>query len=172
MDEAGNDQALKNAAAALSASALPGLSEFVPKPLPAPFGSPTESIFGARVQAARNHFGLSVDALSRVTKATDTHEGRGISATALLRYEAGEALPGARELRLLTEALGVSADWLLTGEAVPGISIAEQELLAALWGLHQHHALRNATGDAVAMAPAFIQKQTRLQRIADAKRRT
>lgn len=33
----------------------------------------------------------------------------------IIRYEAGDSLPGARELRILCNALWVSPTWLLTG---------------------------------------------------------
>lgn len=148
-----------------------GLSEFIPKPMPAPIGQAPESRIGERIQAARNHFGLSVDALSRVTKAADQQEGRGVSATALLRYESAEALPGARELRLLAESLGPSVDWLITGNITEGLDAAEQELLAVLWKLHSLHARRSALGDAVAFAPEHIAKGLRTRRIIEAKRR-
>lgn len=157
---------------ALQPSESDGLEDFIPKPLVASSGQPPESKLGARVQTARNHFGLSVDALSRLTKATDVHESRGVSSTALLRYEAGEALPGARELRLLCDSLGVSADWLLTGNLAAGLDPAEHELLAALWRVNQFHSRQAAVGDGVALMPAYIEKMQRRQRIVEAKRRS
>ncbi len=101
--------------------------------MPAPVGEPPERNLGSRLQRVRQHFGMSVDALSRATKAWDEPELRGVSATALLRYEAGQALPAARELRLLSDSLGVSAHWLLFGVASDEApSIEQKQLLAAL----------------------------------------
>lgn len=90
-------------------------------------------MLGKRVAKARAHFALNVEALSRLTKLYDTHEGRGISPPSLSRYESGDTLPSAREVRLLCEALGVSAQWLIFGEInSSGESQQEQALLAAL----------------------------------------
>jgi transcriptional regulator with XRE-family HTH domain len=166
----GTDNASAEYHASISASV-----EFVPRPMVAPLNLPPESWLGARLELVRNHFGLSVDALARVTKAWDDHEGKGISATALLRYEAKDeakrALPGAREIRLLSQALGVSADWLLTGVATPGVEAAQQEVLAALFKLHRLHEERSMFGEANALTPEYAERASRLQRIAEAKSR-
>lgn len=88
---------------------------------------------GRRIQTARNHYKLSVEALSRLTKTLDTHEGKGISPPSIARYESGANQPGGRELRLLCEALAVTADWLIYGQiAAAGKSAAEQQLIDAL----------------------------------------
>lgn len=55
---------------------------------------------------------LSVEALARYTKNFDAD---GISRMSIIRYESGESLPGARELRILCETLWVPPNWLLTG---------------------------------------------------------
>ena len=95
--------------------------------------SPPESGFGARVKAARTHYRLNVEALSRLTKAYDELDSRGVSGAAISRYEGGDALPGAREFRLIADALGLSADWLLFGAiATGGKTDAQQRLIAAL----------------------------------------
>jgi transcriptional regulator with XRE-family HTH domain len=41
--------------------------------------------------------------------------GQGISHQTLIKYEKGIVLPGSRELRILCDALAVSADWLIFG---------------------------------------------------------
>lgn len=172
MSQNDDDNRLKNAAQTIQALKQPAEVDFEQRPMPAPNGTPPESIFGARIQAVRNHFGLSVDALSRVTKEADEHENRGLSATALLRYEDSGALPGGRELRLLCDALGVSADWLLTGSNVAGIDAAEREALEAQWRLFRFYERRSGEmGGGVMNTTEAMARMKRHQRIADAKRR-
>jgi len=50
---------------------------------------------------------------------SDLHRQTGISRPVLFGYEAGRTKPGARELRLLSEALGVSPNKLLFGTEEP-----------------------------------------------------
>lgn len=78
--------------------------------------TPPEQGIGDRIRMKRAKIegGLSVEDLSRVCKEFD-HEDKGISRLALSRYEAGKFMPGARELRILCDALGVSPNWLLLG---------------------------------------------------------
>lgn len=99
----------------------------------APQGSAPESRFGERLKDARHQLGLSVEALSRLCKSYDKQEAKGISPPTLGRYESGDTLPGLRELRLLSEALTVPAQWLVTGD-IPDIRGAEhvQALAVAL----------------------------------------
>jgi len=146
-----------------------GLDAFKPSPMLAPTGAPPEAGIGARLQAARNHYRLSVDALARLTKTYDSHEGRGISATALLRYEASAALPGTRELRLLSESLGVESDWLIFG-LTPGPTLPDKDrqLLAATKLF-----LRMGSDAAVGEDGSLLKYQEQIQRrdrIADIKR--
>lgn len=113
-----------------AADYLSAANDFKPTPMPA---TPPEAGFGARIKAARTHYSLNIEALSRLTKACDQPEGRGVSGAAIARYEANEALPGAREFRLLAECMGLSADWLLFGTIqTGGRSAAQQNLIAAL----------------------------------------
>lgn len=82
---------------------------------------PPEAGIGERIKEARKNIGVSVEQLSDLTSRFD-HEalyadGSGISTPSLYRYEKGERLPGARELRLLCEALKVTPNWLLLGKA-------------------------------------------------------
>lgn len=106
---------------------------FIPEPMRAPPGQAPESFLGKRLARAREHYRLKIEALSRLTKSYDVHEGRGISPPSLTRYESGESAPGAREIRLLCEALQVSPHWLVLGEIdAAGSSDTEQKLLAVL----------------------------------------
>lgn len=59
--------------------------------------------FSGRLKRTRQANGLTLDALSLVTKVVDP-EGKGISRVSLSRYETGTS-PGLRELRLLLLAL-------------------------------------------------------------------
>ena len=70
---------------------------------------------------------LSVDALSRYTRCFDEE---GISRMSLFRYEGG-SLPGARELRILCDALWVPAGWLLFGRLEEGR--ADLDVLLDTW---------------------------------------
>lgn len=68
---------------------------------------------GKRIAYCRGQLdNLSVEALARYTKYFDS---AGISKASLVRYEAGDSLPGARELRILCDALWVPPHWLLYG---------------------------------------------------------
>lgn len=146
--------------------------EFDPKPLPAPFGQVPESLLGKRIQVARNHYGLSVDALSRLTKAYDEDKQKGVSASALLRYEAGEAMPAARELRILCESLGVPADWLIFGRHHAGeVTRAELALLAAMRAANDEWTTRREVGDGAFSHERFSAVAQRLKRVEEAKKR-
>jgi transcriptional regulator with XRE-family HTH domain len=169
MGESDTDNLPKGSRAAAPAA---GFEDFIPEPMPAPFGTAPESIFGARLQAARNHFGLSVDALSRLTKATDMVESRGVSSTAVLRYESGDALPGVRELRLLCQSLGVSGDWLIFGRTMASaVTAAEESLLVAMRNLHREHAVKRELGGGIAMTIDESERRQRAQLIEQARRR-
>ncbi len=73
----------------------------------------TEAGIGKRIAYCRGQLdNLSVEAFVRYTKNFDAD---GISRMSIIRYEAGESLPGARELRILCDALWVSPSWMLTG---------------------------------------------------------
>lgn len=81
---------------------------------------PPEASIGDRIKEARKNLGISVEQLSDLTSHFD-HEARyadgsGVSTPSLYRYEKGERLPGAREIRLLCEALNVGPNWLLLGQ--------------------------------------------------------
>jgi transcriptional regulator with XRE-family HTH domain len=93
-----------------------------------PPGDPERRV-GARIAYCRKQLdNLSVEALSRYTKKFDRY---GIARTTLVRYETGDFLPGARELRILADTFWVPITWLLLG-IVENQSSAEKELLDAL----------------------------------------
>lgn len=80
------------------------------KPMPS---SPDEAGIGNRIAYCRGQLdNLSVEALARYTKKFDPV---GVSKASLVRYESGDSVPGARELRILCKALWVPANWLLFG---------------------------------------------------------
>lgn len=70
--------------------------------------------FSERLKRMRQAKGLTLDALSFVTKGVDP-EGKGISRVSLSRYETGTS-PGLRELRLLSQALRQTLAWLVYGD--------------------------------------------------------
>ncbi|MDP2833667.1 MAG: helix-turn-helix transcriptional regulator [Pseudomonadota bacterium] len=77
---------------------------------------PPEAGIGERIRKRRAEIqdGLSVEDLSRLCRLVDG-EGQGVSKASLHRYESGQAMPGAREIRILCDALDVSANWLMLG---------------------------------------------------------
>lgn len=82
-----------------------------------PDSKAVEAGIGKRIAYCRGQLGnLSVEALSRYTKYFDSS---GISKASLVRYEAGDSLPGARELRILCDTLWVPVQWLLYGTIDP-----------------------------------------------------
>lgn len=142
---------------------------FEPVPMPA---NPPESGFGARVKAARTHYRLNVEALSRLTKSYDSIEGRGVSGAAISRYEGGEALPGAREFRLIAESLGLTADWLLFGTIRTGGSTGgQQRLIAALLEvISEQRADLDVGGVKQSEWTRFSEQEERQRRIDEARR--
>lgn len=141
--------------------------------MPVPMmATPPESGFGERVKAARTHYRLNVEALSRLTKTYDQPEGRGVSGAAISRYEAGEALPGAREFRLIAESLGLSPDWLLFGTIrASGSTPGQQKLIAALRQfIGEEQVDASVAGVRQSEWSEFAEQAARLQRIAEARR--
>lgn len=78
-----------------------------------PVDAPEDGI-GDRIRAARERRGLSQTATAARTKMVDP-AGKGVARTVLVGYEAGNFRPGAREIRLICEALSVSPNWLILG---------------------------------------------------------
>jgi transcriptional regulator with XRE-family HTH domain len=100
--------------------------------LEAMFADPPESGVGRRIAYCRGQLdNLSLDALARYTKFFDDE---GVSRASLYRYETGQALPGARELRILSKALWVPVGRLLLGniETDTKEDNAGRDLLVAL----------------------------------------
>jgi len=77
-----------------------------------------EISLGKRIREVREKRGLSLEGLSRLTKLMDS-EKVGISRTVLTGYEKGKFKPGARELRVLFETLGLTPNWLILGRSDP-----------------------------------------------------
>lgn len=123
----------KKTAAALSPKADDGVTRIAVTPLPveemkadAPWVNLTvkpplgpivaddpERGIGRRIAYCRGQLdNLNFEALARYLRYFDR---KGIAATSLMRYESGEYIPGARELRILCDAFWVPAQWLLFG---------------------------------------------------------
>jgi hypothetical protein len=77
---------------------------------------------------------LNHDGLAKITKLLDKQEDKGINRTTIRGYEVGMYKPGARELRLLSEALDVSPSVLLlgfdTGDNLPKTGVATGAFVA------------------------------------------
>jgi transcriptional regulator with XRE-family HTH domain len=141
----------KTGAAAVPRGAEPAIPMgTLPPPMPDPFSdgaepwrkwkvkpaivampeSPPEKGIGKRLSYCRGQLdNLSVEALARYSKNWDQE---GISRTSIIRYESGETLPGARELRILCEALWVAPDWLMFGRVTQEGDSVVQDLVDAL----------------------------------------
>ncbi len=91
-----------------------------------------ESRFGERLKYAREQLGLSIEALSRLSKYEDVAD-QGVSASSIARYEIGDRLPGLGEFRCLCDSLQVPPQWLIYGDiGNSGKDDVEQEVLAGL----------------------------------------
>lgn len=116
---------------------------------------PPEDKIGERIKEAREKIGLNFEQLARLTVEYDAPQyEQGISAAMLARYERGvddgrPVLPGARELRLLCEALDVRADWLLLGmkedtETAEALLKSFQETLMGISAWREHPSRDNS----------------------------
>ncbi len=65
-------------------------------------------VLGARVRERRSFHGLTLEALAKKA---------GLTKGFLSLVENGKTAPGGRSLQGIAKALGVTTDWLLTGEA-------------------------------------------------------
>lgn len=74
-----------------------------------------EDILGDRLRKKREEKRLTQEALSILCRELDPNS-KGISRPSIVAYENGETLPGARELRLLADALEVTPSWIILGE--------------------------------------------------------
>lgn len=70
---------------------------------------------GDRIRAAREARGLSQTALAQRTAMSDS-TGKGVGRTVLFGYESGKFRPGAREIRLICQALSITPNWLILGD--------------------------------------------------------
>lgn len=154
--------------------------EFEPAPMRGPAMLAPEVSLGVRLKAARDHYALTIDALARLTKSWDGYidgqtgvsEQSGVSASALRRYEASEALPTAREIRILCDALGFGADWLIFGRtSAQHFSPEEEKFLLAQRALHGHYAARAAQAGALEIDSKGDDARQRADLIEQAKRR-
>jgi transcriptional regulator with XRE-family HTH domain len=78
-----------------------------------------EDGIGSRLRAAREAKGHSQTHLADYTKEVDPAR-KGIHRTVLVGYEAGHSRPGAREIRILCEALSITPNWLIYGSNFAG----------------------------------------------------
>lgn len=100
-----------------------------PAAAPADVPSPPEKGIGGRIKKARQskRNNLTIEALSRLSKLVDP-DVQGMIPTTILRYEKGSVLPGAREIRILCDALNVTADWLVLGRELQGTAQVDEVL--------------------------------------------
>lgn len=106
-----------------------------------------ESRLGERLRYARSQLDLNIEALSRLTEGYDAN-GKGVSPTSISRYESGENLPGTLELRILCDSLGVTAQWLVYGDAPnSGKTEAEQQMISALRRFIEFNSVDNMFGN-------------------------
>jgi transcriptional regulator with XRE-family HTH domain len=80
---------------------------------------------GRRIQDARRKAGLTQGELAERTKLVD-EDGNGITRGALSTYESGRNNPGPRELRLISECLKASPNWLIYGDDDPFGDLLDQ----------------------------------------------
>lgn len=88
-----------------------------------------EDGIGSRIRAAREARGWSQVALATRSKMMDS-KGQGVSRTGLVGYEAGTTKPGAREIRILSETLLVTPNWLIFGADNPAHESAQASMEA------------------------------------------
>lgn len=97
-----------------------------------PSPQPPEAAIGERIKQRRKELGLTVEQLSALSAKFDYEAayavGSGISANTLYRYESGATKPGAREFRLLADALNLSPTVLLLGREWDEDANSDREL--------------------------------------------
>ncbi len=97
--------------------------------------APPEDGIGERIRERRKELDLSVEELAALTALYNYESEEGVSAPTIYRYESKGSKPGARELRLLCEALNVSPSVLLIGEEWSREQEADTKIAAMLRGL-------------------------------------
>jgi transcriptional regulator with XRE-family HTH domain len=112
--------------------------------------TPPEEGIGERIRARREELRLNYEELARLTAKCD-YWGKGLSGVSLARYEKGEALPGARELRLLCESLRLPPEWLLLGvdrlDQAKGAVVLANKLVALLRDAESFQAIDPSSKD-------------------------
>lgn len=93
--------------------------------------APEDSI-GERLRSARGARGLSQTALAARTKMIDS-TGKGVARTVLVGYEAGTFRPGAREIRLICQALSITPNWLILGAEVASEQASMEAVQRRSW---------------------------------------
>lgn len=104
-----------------------------------------EDEIGERIKSAREGRGWTQQVLSTRTRMADPN-GEGISRTVLVGYETGKTKPGAREIRLLSDALNITPNWLLLGN-----SVSTRALLPSLAFVNKGNELAKAIRIGLAM---------------------
>lgn len=125
-----------------------------PTPLTSSVGTPgyppPEEGIGERIKKRREELRLNYEELARLTTKCD-YWGKGLSGVSLARYEKGEALPGARELRLLCESLHLPSEWLLLGvdrqDQAKGAVVLANKLVALLRDAESFQAIDPSSKD-------------------------
>ena len=84
-----------------------------------------EDGIGQRIAQKRLLKGLNHDGLAKLTKLMDQPSSMGISRTTIRGYELDISKPGTRELRLLSQALETTPNWLIYGGADDDSSIGQ-----------------------------------------------
>lgn len=90
-----------------------------------------ETGIGDRIKELRTKIGISVEALAALTGKYDydaPESSKGVSIPTLYRYEKGERLPGAREIRLLSDALQTTPNWLILGRKHDSRAMLDAEI--------------------------------------------
>lgn len=94
--------------------------------------APPEAGIGERIKELRTGLGISVETLSALTAKFDfdapSESAKGVSVPSLYRYEKGERFPGAREIRLLCDALRTTPNWLVIGGKADAMTSADTEI--------------------------------------------
>jgi transcriptional regulator with XRE-family HTH domain len=113
-------------------------TEMKTEPIPATADLPEggelapEDGIGDRIRSARDARGLSQTALAARTKKVDP-AGKGVARTVLVGYESGNFRPGAREIRLICQALSVTPNWLILGDEMASNQASLEEVRSRDW---------------------------------------
>ncbi|MDP3651811.1 MAG: helix-turn-helix transcriptional regulator [Rhodoferax sp.] len=77
--------------------------------------NPEKQALGRRLKGLRENFSWTLSEISQATKQIDP-EKEGVSKVSISRYENGDSFPGYREIKLLSQAFGVSITFLFYGD--------------------------------------------------------